>query len=68
MIKFASTRVKGWTTRWEHPIATQDLLWARQARGYTLTHDEQNFVRDVASLRARYNKTTFEQARKEVVL
>jgi len=55
MIKFASTRVKGWNTRWEHPMKTQEALWNRQARGYTLDWDEQKFLGDVRSLRSLYN-------------
>ena len=60
MIKFASKRVNGWKTRWAHPMKTQEALWLRQANGFTLDLDEQTFLDDVKSLRAAYNKKTFD--------
>lgn len=59
MIKFATKRVNGWATRWEHPMKTQEALWVRQANGYTLDLDERTFLEDVQSLRAKYNSYTF---------
>ena len=55
MLKFATKRVNGWATRWEHPMKTQENLWVRQANGYTLDLDERTFLEDVRSLRAAYN-------------
>jgi hypothetical protein len=61
-MKFASKRVNGWKTRWEHPMKVQEALWTRQANGYHLDLDERTFLEDVASLRGKYNAYTFAKA------
>jgi hypothetical protein len=60
MLKFAKKSVNGWNNRYVNMLKVQEALWARQARGFTLNFEERNFLEEVQSLRAAYNKTTFD--------
>jgi hypothetical protein len=60
MIKFASKKVNGWKNRYINPLEVQEALWTRQANGFTLDWEERKFLGDVCSLRAAYNKKTFD--------
>lgn len=60
MIKFASKQVNGWKDRHINMLKVQEALWTRQANGFTLDCEERKFLDDVQSMRAAYNKTTFD--------
>ena len=60
MLKFATKRVNGWINRHINMLKVQEALWTRQANGFTLDWEENKFLEDVRSLRAAYNKKTFD--------
>ena len=55
MIKFATKRVNGWDSRHINNTAVAKALYTRRRNGYTLDLDEQQFLDDYESLKAKYN-------------
>ena len=56
MFKIANKRVNGWDSRHINTTAVAKALYTRRSNGYNLFLDEQQFLGDYESLKAKYNE------------